>query len=33
LQVKLLRVVQEHTFTPVGSDTQVSVDVRISAPP
>ncbi len=31
LQVKMLRVLQEHTFTPVGSDTQVTVDVRVIA--
>ena len=31
LQVKLLRVLQEGTFTPVGSTKQVSVDVRIVA--
>ncbi len=31
LQVKLLRVLQERSFMPVGADTQVSVDVRVMA--
>jgi two-component system, NtrC family, response regulator PilR len=31
LQVKLLRILQERSFTPIGSDTHVSVDVRVIA--
>jgi two-component system, NtrC family, response regulator PilR len=31
LQVKLLRVLQERSFTPIGADTHVSVDVRVIA--
>ncbi len=30
-QVKLLRVLQEHTFTPIGSPREVKTDVRIIA--
>lgn len=30
-QVKILRVLQEHTFTPVGSNREVKADVRIIA--
>ena len=31
LQVKLLRVLQERSFTPIGADANVSVDVRVIA--
>jgi two-component system response regulator PilR (NtrC family) len=31
LQVKLLRVLQERSFTPIGADSQVTVDVRVIA--
>ena len=31
LQVKLLRILQERTFTPVGGDNHVTVDVRVIA--
>jgi two-component system response regulator PilR (NtrC family) len=31
LQVKLLRVLQERTFTPVGADNHLAVDVRVMA--
>ncbi|MFI5395443.1 MAG: sigma-54 interaction domain-containing protein [Candidatus Binatia bacterium] len=31
LQVKLLRILQERTFTPVGADSHVTVDVRVIA--
>ena len=31
LQVKLLRILQERTFTPVGADNHLAVDVRVMA--
>jgi two-component system response regulator PilR (NtrC family) len=31
LQVKLLRVLQERSFTPIGADSHVTVDVRVMA--